>query len=175
MERSRIPKKPVFQLKSLSKEGLEAAFEKAERYRLLNEPWEAESICRDVLEADPENQRALITLLLALTDQFGQELGAGVNEARALLPRLQGEYERAYYAGIICERRAKAQLTQATPGSGSIAYDWFRQAMSWYEKAEAIRPPGNDAAVLRWNTCARIIMRHDQLRPGPEDTSQSLE
>ena len=36
-----------------------AALEKALRYRLLNEPVEAESICRDVLEVDPDNQAAL--------------------------------------------------------------------------------------------------------------------
>ena len=26
------------------------------------------------------------------------------------------------------------------------------------EKAEELRPPGNDDALLRWNACARIIM-----------------
>jgi len=31
--------------------------------------------------------------------------------------------------------------------------------MSWYEKAEAVRPAANDDALLRWNTCARLIMR----------------
>jgi hypothetical protein len=31
--------------------------------------------------------------------------------------------------------------------------------MAGYEKAEALREPGNDDAVLRWNTCARLIMR----------------
>src|SRR5207248_11695595 len=56
------------ELKSLSKEAIPAALEKAERYRLLNEPGEAESICLDILKADPENQQAIITLLLALTE-----------------------------------------------------------------------------------------------------------
>ena len=46
----------MFQLKSLSMEGITAALDKAERYRLLNEPREAESICLDVLEIDPENR-----------------------------------------------------------------------------------------------------------------------
>jgi hypothetical protein len=32
--------------------------------------------------------------------------------------------------------------------------------MSWYETAEAMRPPGNDDARLRWNTCARLIARN---------------
>lgn len=30
--------------------------------------------------------------------------------------------------------------------------------MDHYEKAESIRPAGNDDALLRWNACARIIM-----------------
>src|SRR5262252_7883829 len=102
------------ELKSLHKDAIPAALEKAERYRLLNEPGEAESICLDVLHIDPENQQALTMLLLALTDQF--ETGVDVNEARQVLPRLHGAYERAYYAGIICERRARARLKQGGPG-----------------------------------------------------------
>ena len=35
------------------------------------------------------------------------------------------------------------------------AYDWLRHAMEWYEQAEALRPPGNVDAVLRWNSCVR--------------------
>ena len=162
----------MFKLKSLSKEGITAALEKAERYRLLNEPGEAESICRDVLQIDPERQAAIVMLLLSLTDQFD----TGITEAqgRELLPRLRDEYERAYYAGIICERWAKAQLNHGGPGSGFIAYDWFSDAMSWYEKAEAIRPPGNDDAILRWNTCARILMKNPHLKPGPEERSLNI-
>jgi hypothetical protein len=161
----------VFDLKPLSREGLDAALKKAERYRLLNEPSQAESICLDILELEPRHQPALIVLLLALTDQFAGERHANVTAARALLPRLEGEYERAYYAGIICERRASSLLARSTSGAGPIAYDWFRQAMEWYEKAEAIRPPGNDDALLRWNTCARVIMKHPELRPATEDRS----
>jgi hypothetical protein len=140
--------------------------EKAERYRLLNEPEQAESICRDILRIDPENQQALITLLLALTDQFDK--GLPVNRAREFLSRLHGEYERAYYAGIICERKARSHLHQGLPGAGFAAYDWLREAMSWYEKAEAIRPPGNDDATLRWNACARTI-RDRSLVPRSEE------
>jgi len=55
----------MFQIKPLSKENIPAALEKAERYRLLNEPMPTESICLDILEADPENQKAIVTLLLA--------------------------------------------------------------------------------------------------------------
>jgi len=48
------------ELKRLHKDAIPAALEKAERYRLLNEPGEAESICLDILAVDPDNQRALI-------------------------------------------------------------------------------------------------------------------
>jgi tetratricopeptide (TPR) repeat protein len=159
-------------LKSLSPEAIPAALHKAEHYRLLNEPGEAESICLDVLRIDPANQQALLVLLLALTDQFEEGLGDRLQRAREVLPRLHDEYARAYYAGIICERRAKAQLKQGGPASGYVAYDSFQEATSWYEKAEALRPPGNDDALLRWNTCARILARNPHIQPGPVDRSE---
>ena len=157
----------MFELKPLTRDGIPGALAKAERYRLLNEPGAAESIYLDVLEIDSDNQQALVGLLLALTDQFEHGLPGCVNEAREVLPRLADEYERAYYAGIICERQAKAQLRQARPGSGSMAYEWFREAKSWYEKAEALRPPGNDDVLLRWNACARLMLRHRYLDREP--------
>ena len=148
----------MFELKPLSTEAIPAALEKAMRYRLLNEPGEAESICHDVLNIDPENQQALVTLLLALTDRFGKGYAVGVMHAREVLPRLREPYDRAYYAGIICERQAKFQMQKGNPGSDSAAYEFLREAMTHYEAAEAIRPPGNDDALLRWNACARMIM-----------------
>jgi hypothetical protein len=87
---------------------------------------------------------------------------------RALLPRLEDEYERQYYAGIISERQGKAILNRGTPGGKADAYEWLREAMGFFEKAEVLRPPGNDDAILRWNSCARLIMRH-QLTPRQED------
>lgn len=164
----------MFDLKSLSREAIDAALEKVERYRLLNEPWEAESICLDVLEVDPDNQRALVMLLLAVTDQFRMEMGIDVSRARELLPRLKGDYEKAYYGGIIAERWAKALLARCAPGTGPIVYDWLREAMNYYEQAERLSSPGNQSALIRWNTCARIIMRHDHLRPAPEERVQTF-
>ena len=159
------------ELKPLSREAIPRALEKAERYRLLNEPVEAESICEDVLEVDTDNQKALTTLLLALTEQFDEQLGQGVARAQAVAARLHDEYARVYFTGIICERRGKAHLRHGGPGSGGMAHQSFQEAMSWYEKAEALRPPGNDDALLRWNTCARILERH-HLRPAPVDLSE---
>jgi hypothetical protein len=116
------------ELKLLSKEAIPAAMARVERYRLLNEPEQAESICLDILRCDADNQEAIIALLLAITDQFANGTGPRVSEARELLPRLRDEYERAYYAGIISERRARALLNLGGPGSGFIAYEWIRRA-----------------------------------------------
>src|ERR1700674_4226356 len=100
----------MFATKTISRESVPRALAKAERYRLLNEPGEAESICRDALDVDPGNQEALVTLLLALTEQFDDDAAAAVTDARTCATQIAGEYERAYYTGIIWERRAKARL-----------------------------------------------------------------
>src|SRR5579884_2517711 len=121
-----------FQLKPISRESVPQALAKAERYRLLNEPEMAESICLDILAAAPDHQPALVVLLLARTDQFGH--GASPDHAREVLPLMSGEYERAYYSGIIWERTAHAQLRRSSPMSNSSAYHAFREAMSCYEK-----------------------------------------
>ena len=159
----------TFDPKPISRESVPAALQKAERYRLINDPSSAESICLDVLTVDPGNQQALVTLLLAITDQFSEAPTAGVHRARELLPRLSDEYKQAYYGGIICERCAKAYLRLGAPGSGEQTYHWLREAMSWYEKAQARRPAGNDESILRWNTCARLLARHPQVKPRAEE------
>src|SRR5689334_13701632 len=94
-----------FEIKPLSPEAVPRALAKAERYRLLNEPSEAESICLDVLQADPANEDALVTLVLALTDQFEADVPAAVREAGNCCERMKNDYDRAYYTGIIWERR----------------------------------------------------------------------
>ena len=160
----------MFELKPLHKDAIESALRKAERYRLLNEPGEAESICLDVLDADPQNQSARITLLLALTDQFADESGA-YPRARQALSHLESEYDRAYYGGMIAERRAKAQAGRRTGASIGV-YEWIRDAMDLYERAEALRPAGNDDAVLRWNGCVRFLARHPQLGPVSQERSE---
>jgi hypothetical protein len=164
----------MFELKRLTREGLTGALERAEHYRLLNEARAAESICLDLLEVDPQNQRALILLLLARTDQFSRSGGARVDAARELLGRIEGAYERSYYAGLICERWAKAMLTRAHPGSGETAYDWLRRAMEHYEEAEQLHEAGNEDSVLRWNACARLINQHDHVSPGEAETFHPL-
>ena len=159
----------MLELKPISKQSVPLALQKAERYRLINDPTSAESICLDVLTVDPENQQALMTLLLAITDQFDEAPVEGVRRAREVLPRLDDEYRRAYYGGIICERCAKAQLRSGNPRSGEMAYRWLSEAMSYYERAESQRPSGHDEAILRWNTCERLLLRNPHLRPVAED------
>lgn len=158
----------MLEFKPLSKEAIPRSLEKAERYRLLNEPAVAESICHDVLQIDPENQRALVMLILALTDQFGKTSAAAAKQALELIHRLRDEYERTYYTGIIYERQARAKLSQGYSGSGFDTYELLCKAMNWFEQAEAIHPAGNEDAILRWNTCARMMM-HNNLQPRPRD------
>jgi hypothetical protein len=161
-------------LKPLSKEAIPAALARVERYRLLNEPEQAESICLDILRTEPGNQQAIVALILALTDQFADGIGARVGEAHDLLNRLTSEYDYPYYAGIICERRARALLRMGGPGAGFMAFDWIRDAMMWYEKAESFRPAGNDDALLRWNTCQRFLTRNPHLEPVEEERAEPL-
>jgi hypothetical protein len=163
----------MFELKKISQNAIPQAIERAERYRLLNEPGEAESICLDVLAADAENQQALVIMLLAITDRYGKGYAISETRAREIIPRLKDEYQQTYYSGIICERRAKAILSSGTPGAAFEAYEWFRKAMICFEKAEALSPPGNDAAVLRWNTCVRLI-QHNNLSARPQEAPHSF-
>ena len=146
----------MFALKPISRDSVGGALAKAERYRLLNEPSEAESICRDILEIAPANRDARISLILALTDEFAHDdraFSSAVREAAAL----ESAYDRAYYSGIAWERRAKATHDARRPGSSAYVYDWIVKALGLFEEAERVRPAGNDDALLRWNACVRFL------------------
>jgi hypothetical protein len=156
-----------FELLPISRDAIPQALEKADRYRLLNEPEGAESICLDVLDVDPANQRALRTLVLALTDQFGARHTAAVT--RGYVERLTDAYEGAYYNGVVCERHARAMLTRTHVRRG--LYEAFVEALGWYKQADGLRPAGNDEARLRWNSCVRTI-RHENLVPMPPDEGE---
>src|SRR5688572_5887772 len=107
----------MYETKPIAIESVPSALAKAERYRLLNEPSEAESICQDILAIQPDNEQARISLLLALTDQIPDHPQAFA-KAMATIPQLDNAYDRAYYAGIAWERRAKARLAVNSHGSG---------------------------------------------------------
>jgi tetratricopeptide (TPR) repeat protein len=157
-----------FELKTISPDGIDAAIKRAEHYRLLNQPVQAVSICRDVLAVDPDNQLALVVLVLAMTDQFEAD-ASSMNDAKGHANQLTDEYQRRYYIGIIAERRARALLTKG-PGA-AFAYEVFREAMEWFEKAIEVRPEGNDDAILRWNACVRTIR---DLKLGPRQPEGEL-
>ncbi len=158
----------MFELKLLHTDAIPSALEKANRYRLLNEPSAAESICLDILEIEAENQEALITLVLAISDRFGKDYAVSDNRIQDFVSRIKDEYQRTYYTGIVYERRAKALLNSGSTGYQSNIFEYFRQAMNAFEKAEEIGPRGNDEAILRWNGCARIVM-HNKLEPREMD------
>lgn len=142
-------------LKSISKAGITEAISKAELYRYLNEPGEAESICRDILALEPHHQTALRLLGLAITDQFTGSTSDRHAEAAQAFNSLTNDYERAYYSGILQERKAKAQLRAGRPPH--TVTPTFEGAMRCFEEAEKIRPPDNDDAILRWNRCVRLL------------------
>lgn len=152
---------PAFEFKKLSPEAIPNALRRAEWFRLLHEGRDAESICRDVLRVDAENQEALVILLEALCDQFvdGQ---ATLAQVRQIIPMLHSEYQQLYYAGVIYERWAKANYRRGEPDS--VASDYFLEAMRAFEKAQGIRPTGNDDAILRWNACLRLIRADEALK-----------
>ena len=144
------------QLKPLSVDAIPAALAKAERYRFLNEPGEAESICLDILAVEPANQAARVMLILALTDQLHDDPGT-LTRAQELSSGLEDAYEREYHSGLICERRARAQVARGGHGSSQVAREWLKDALGHYDKAEALRAAGNDDAILRWNACVRLL------------------
>ena len=150
----------MYYLKRLPEAGLEGALDKADRYRDLNEPEEAESICRDVLDVRADHQRALRTLGLALTDRFSAGWTGVLDEALATFENLSSEYERVYYAGVAWERCGKAQLTA---GQGRNALVSIEHAMELFERAQALAPADNPDPILRWNRCVRAITMHPLL------------
>jgi len=155
-----------FKLKTISQAGIPEAIAKAELYRSLNEPEEAESICRDILAVEPEHQLALRLLGLAITDQFSGDASDRYGEVETLFLRLAEPYERFYYTGLLHERRAKAQMRVRR--SPHTLTPLFEEAMRCFAEAEAIRPPGNDDAILRWNRCARLLQSHPDFRQQKE-------
>ena len=87
----------MLELKPVSKDLIPKALVKANHYRLLNDAWQAESICRDILQVDPNHQLVLLCLILAITDQFENEKGrAKSEEAKALCTQLNSKFEQKY-------------------------------------------------------------------------------
>jgi hypothetical protein len=164
----------MYERKRISEHAIPQAVKKAERYRLLNEPAEAESICLDVLEVDPDHEEATVILILALSDQIEERMASVFRRAEELVARLPGEYAREYYGGLLCERRARALRRRGGADSGDAPHDWLRRALDHFARALELRPPDNDEAVLRWNSCVRMMESDPALRAPHPDTFQPL-
>jgi hypothetical protein len=136
---------------------MDEANAKAEHYRLLNQPSEAESICRDVLAADPEDQLALRNLGLAITDQFTGGDSDRYAEVADAFGRLTDDYESAYYTGILHERRVKAQLAAGRPPHALLVT--LQEALRCFEAAESIRPERNGSGGCRRQP---LVLRTDE-------------
>ncbi len=159
----------MFELKPISLASIPKALIRAKHYRLLNEPWQAESICRDILKIQANHQQAILYLILAITDQFNSEKKSSyATEAKEFCTQLTSEYEQNYYRGIIEERLGKIHLTRNTPRANYIAYENYRNAMEFFQDAEAVHPEGNQDAILRWNACVRRIKEFN-LTSAPDD------
>jgi len=158
----------VRELKKISKKSIPHALKKAERYRLIEDPGQAESICLDILEVDSGNHEAQIMLILALSDQLKYRMEA-YPEAKIRIAALEDEYERAYYTGVLRERRARVHYRSGTTGSYFVAYEWFTRALDSFAEAETLRPEGNEDALFRWNAVARTLNRSKSLQPAPHD------
>lgn len=154
-------------LKTISKSGIGEAIAKAELYRYLNEPEEAESICRDILTADPNSMLGLRTLGLAITDQFEGKPSDRYAEVEKIFDGLKEAYERLYYTGLLCERRVKAQLRAGRAPHTLLPL--LERALQCFSEAERIHPPGNDDAILRWNRCVRLLQSQPDF--GSEETA----
>jgi hypothetical protein len=165
----------MVELKKITTEAVPSAIDMAKAYRLLNEPQEAESICMDILAVVPDHQDAQITMLLALTDMFGSiGLNPSFDKAMAIVQKLDDQYCKAYYSGIVYEKRAKYHHMQGGPGSGEVAHDWFAKAMHAYGTALNSCDPDNQDAVLRWNSCARIMNSDPSVKPGDNSHPEML-
>ena len=164
----------MFELKPLSKDAIPKAIDRAKQYRQLNQPWHAESICRDVQAIEPENQQNLIILFLSITDQFGNEKhGKSMLDAEKIIDQLKDGYQQDYARGMVYERQASAALNRGGPRSGYIAYYHLLKALEAYEKSRKSHPDKNEESILRWNTCVRMIEQFD-LKPAPDDDDQGM-
>ena len=160
-------------LHNIHADSVELALEKARQYRSLAEPEIAESICLDILHIEPDNQKAIVLYIQALSDQLHH---AGkktqVKSIEEAIEKLQSRYQQFYYTGLLHERRARFMLTQSM--ARVFAYDYFIEALQFYQKAEKIRPEHNDEATLRWNSCIRTIEK-ENLKPRPDSKDARLD
>jgi len=164
----------MIQLKKISSDFIGEALRKADKYRMLNHPKTSESICRDVLEVDPDNQQAVHLLIVSVSEQFANTnrySDIRLRHADEWISHVKDEYQRLYLSGLIRERWAKARIRDLP---GPDLYEYFHEAMEFYEQAEKIKPEGDESTTIHWNLCARQINRHPHIRPHEEDSEAML-
>jgi hypothetical protein len=160
-------------LKTISKSGIAEAIAKAELYRYLNEPEEAESICRDILVVDPNHALGLRMLGLSITDQFTGGPADRYAEVERIFQSLADPYERQYYTGLLCERRVKAQLRAGRAPHTLLPL--LERALHCFGEAEKTHPAGNDDAILRWNRCVRLLQSQPDFEAEEVATFEALD
>jgi hypothetical protein len=84
------------------------------------------------------------------------------------------EYHRAYFRGLIAERRARALIARGGAGSRAAAAEWLREATQRFAEAEPLRPSGDESAILRWNACVRLMTRHPELAATADERDEPL-
>lgn len=164
----------MIELKKISAGFVPEALRKAEKYRLLNHPKTAESICRDILTVEEDNQEAISLLIVSITEQFGNTTRYAdirFRHAEEWVPKIHDDYHRYYLSGLIRERWAKSRIRDLP---GPDLYEYFHEAMEFYEKAEPLKPEGDESTTIHWNLCARQINRHPHIRPPEEDEGSIL-
>jgi hypothetical protein len=67
-----------------------------------------------------------------------------------------------------------AHIQHDVPGGASAAYHALRAAMSLFEEAAKYSPPGSEDAILRWNTCARVIMKSAEEEESLDDEQSDV-
>jgi tetratricopeptide (TPR) repeat protein len=149
-----------YELKPLPVECIARALERADHYRELNQPEEAESICRDILAASPDDLPAKKLLGLALTDRFADDALDAFDEALAIFGAFEGEFDRVYYTGIAHERCAKAELGH---GNAHNAASSLESALACFERATKLAPASTPDPVLRYNRCVRMLQTYPEL------------
>ncbi len=149
-----------WELKQLRARNLTAAVALAKHYRDLNQPEDAESICRDILEVSPGSDDAWRTLGLALTDQFPASWMTLFDDACAAFAKLSSQYERMYYTGIAWERYGKAQLVA---GRANNAIHAFEQAIRLFDKADEMGMADDPGPILHYNRCVRALTTNPEL------------
>ena len=141
-----------YRVKRISTAGIAEAIAKAELYRSLSEPEEAESICRDILTIEPQHQLAL--RLLGLPDRsVHRSWVRSYREAEEIFQQLN---DRMNGTTTLGSRTSDARKRSSKPGNCLLTVQALRTG-SYLSQRLRNSPAENDDAILRWNRCVRLL------------------